>query len=174
MRGENLNFKGFRRGPQRGAVLIVSLIVLLAFTLFVVTMVNNSGSSFALVGNQQLKKRLDNAAKEAIERTVDTQTDFTNALAGTTTTVTATINEESVKLISPDPAPINGYTIKMTLPYCYGAKTPPGYSSLSPVSPEDTHWKVQATAIDPLTGATSTVTQGVKIRLGAGNCGTIF
>lgn len=170
----NHNFSVKKPSQERGAILIMSLVILVAFTIFMVTMVNNSGSSFVVVGNQQMKKKLDNAAREAIERSLNTQVDFTSALAGSTTSVAGTINGESVSFVSPDPTSINGYTIKMTLPYCYGAKNPPGYSSLSAVAPEDTHWKVSVIASDPVTGATSVITEGVKIRMGAGNCGTTF
>lgn len=147
------------RAGQKGAILIISLIVLMAFTVFVVSMINTSGNSFAVIGNQQVKKKLDNAAKEAIEMTLNSQTQFTNSLLGSATVQNLTIN---------------GYTVRVTVPYCYGAKNPPGYSALSAVAPEDTHWKIDAVATDPLTGASSTVSEGVKIRLGAGNCGTAF
>lgn len=154
-------FKAPPRRPakERGAVLIISLVVLMAFTIFVVTMINSSSSSFVVIGNQQTKKRLDAAAKEAIERSLNDQTRFTGALAGSATVQNWTIN---------------GYNVQVSIPYCYGAKNPPGYSSLSSVAPEDTHWRIVATARDPATGATSELTQGVKIRFGSGNCGEAF
>ncbi|NIN36202.1 MAG: pilus assembly protein, partial [Gammaproteobacteria bacterium] len=46
-----------------------------------------------------------------------------------------------------------------------------GYSAVvTNIIPEDNVWEVTATVDDDLTGATSSIHQGVEIRMLAGNC----
>ena len=53
---------------------------------------------------------------------------------------------------------------------CLSATPAPGFSAVMKLSPEDTYWSVASVATDSLTGATATVSQGVRVRMLAGSC----
>jgi len=60
---------------------------------------------------------------------------------------------------------VNGITVAVAAPSCQGVSTSRGYTAVGEVTIYDTNWQVTATATDPLTGAQSVLTQGVRIRL---------
>ena len=146
---------------QAGATLLVVLVMLVMITLFVLSMIRLSNTNLRVVGNMQAQRALASSAIQSIETNLSSITFFSDAINSTgiwptgTTTITSTIN---------------GYTITTTRPTCIYSLPATGYSAISQISPEDTDWEFQASSTDPLTGATTTVVQGVKIRLPAGNC----
>src|SRR5690606_2487321 len=53
---------------------------------------------------------------------------------------------------------------------CYFKRVAPGYSLTWGLAPEDTNWEVVASYDDNVTGANTTIHQGVQIRMTSGNC----
>lgn len=155
---------------QRGVIMIVSLVMLVAVTLLVLGMVNISSNQFMTIGNYQTQKEAESAARQGLEQFLNSQTGFTNVIDNGTTAVSYFSAPSAGTYTSV--SAINGYTVKVSVPYCYGAKTAPGYSAISNVAPEDTHWAVTSVATSATTGARVTVQEGVKLRLASGNCGT--
>lgn len=164
---------------QEGAVLIISLIMLVALTIGVMAMVNLSSSQFQVINNMGQQKALEAAAREGIEIAMNQQELFSKkVMAGTSEPPPAWADAGVGNLdyvtggeILVDPALTRGYEVTVNIPFCYGSRTAPGYSALSAVAPEDTHWEVTARAVNRSNGAMAEVVEGVKIRLGAGNCG---
>jgi len=153
-----------RRLPSsgRGAVLIMTLFMLLLLAIFAGATIRLSSSSLIIAGNMQTQRMLESAAQQAIESSLNSssfyndQINQTGPWAGGATTTNLSIN---------------GFTVTLNKPKCLSAQTASGFSGLSTlVSFEDTWWEVQATATDSLTGATVDVAQGVKITLPIGNC----
>jgi len=146
---------------QRGATLLVVLVMLVMITLFVVSMVRLSSTNLKVVGNMQSQRQLEASAQQMIEEKVSTATFFNDAATSTgtwpagTNTVTASVNS---------------YTVTVNRPTCVYSQVAEGYSATSQISPEDNNWEVQASATDPLTGASVQLTQGLKMRMTAGNC----
>ena len=146
---------------QAGATLLVVLVMLVMITLFVLSMVRLSSTNLRVVGNMQAQRALASSAQQAIETNLSSITFFSDAINATgmwptgTTTITSTIN---------------GYTITTTRPTCIFSLPATGYSAISAISPEDTDWEIYVSSTDSLTGATTSMVQGVKIRLPAGNC----
>lgn len=159
---------------QEGAILILSLVVLVAMTIAVMAMVNLSSSQFMVINGMAEQKELESVAREGIEIVMNNQSVFANKVtgaAGTLAGVSYSPTQQTVVL------PTNmtpGYQVTLQIPFCYGAKTAVGYSALSAVAPEDTHWEIISTAKSLNTGGQMTVVEGVKIRLGAGNCGQVL
>ena len=139
-----------RRHHQRGAVLITSLIMLVVLTLFVVSSINLSSADLRIVGNRQSKMAMSHSAQQAIEQVI-------NGIAGFDAPAPQTIT-------------VNGVPVSVTAPACLGASPAAGYTAVSNITVYDTHWSLTATATDPVTGATATVTQGVRIRLPTNYC----
>ena len=155
---------------EQGVIMIVSLVMLVAVTLLVLGMVNISSNQFLTIGNYQIQKEAESAARQGLEQFLNSQTGFTNVIDNQSTGVAyfGSPNAGTYTSVSM----INGYNVKVSVPYCYGAKTAPGYSAISNLAPEDTHWTITSVATNATTGARVTVQEGVKLRLASGNCGT--
>lgn len=135
---------------QRGSVLVVCLVMLVLVTLFALSSVASSVVNLRIVGNSQSLKALEYSAVQAIEQVVSTLATFQSP------------SDQTVM--------VNGQPVAITAAACLTAVPASGYSALYALSPEDTHWELQASATDPVTGANVAMTQGVKVRLNAGWC----
>jgi len=144
---------------QRGATLLVSLIMLIVLTLFAITGFNLSSVNLKITGNYMMEKRMEAVAQQAIEQLISTKTAFNMAPAASTICVNGGLGC------------VGGYNVAMAVPKCAYATTAKGYSKkIDELALEDTTWEVRADVADALTGAKATVVQGVSIRLLAENC----
>ena len=135
---------------QRGAVLLVSLVILMIITLFVMSSANLSTSDVRITGNFQSKMMTDQNVQQAIEDVLSSVNNFTTPVAQTIT--------------------VNGVAVTVSSATCLGTSPAPGYTAVNNITLYDTNWSVTATATDPITGATATITQGVRIRLPTNFC----
>lgn len=135
---------------QRGAVLLVSLVILMIITLFVVSSANMSSSDLRIVGNFQRKMVISQSVQQAIEEVLSNVSNFNSPVARTIT--------------------VNGIPVAVSAPACLGTTTAAGYTAVHDITLYDTNWSVTATATDLLTGATATIDQGVRIRLPTNFC----
>jgi Tfp pilus assembly protein PilX len=137
---------------QRGATLLISLIMLVVLTLFAVAGFNLSSVNLKIAGNFQAQRGMEAAAQQAIEQVLSTGTAFSLTPAAQTVTV-------------------SGFNVAVNAPACNYYRTASGYGKdIEALAPEDTDWEVRAAVTDALTGAQANVTQGVAIRLPKGNC----
>ena len=140
---------GVRR--QRGATLIIALIMLAILTLFAVSALNLSTTNLKVIGNFQQQKALEAVAQQAIEQFISNPANFNRTPTASTVTV-------------------GGYTVALSAPECRYSNTAQGYSiKVGELTPLDTDWEIRARASDPL-GAEVAIVQGVSIRMLAGNC----
>jgi len=139
------------RGAQRGATLLVSLIMLIVITMFAVTGLNLSNVTLRIAGNAQEQRIVQASIQEAIEQVLSNSTLFVTGGAAQTAT-------------------INGHDVTVTAPACDFSVTLPGYSETAETAPEATFWTFQVSASDPLFGTSMTIHQGVRVPMLAGNC----
>ena len=139
------------RHRQKGATLLVSLIMLVVITMFVVTGINLTSVNLRIIGNAQIQRKLEAAVQEAIEQEISNPAAF----SATAVVMTATID---------------GFNVTVSAPGCKFSTVAAGYSRTQDIAPEFTYWDFQATATDALSGANATIHQGAKIPLPAGNC----
>lgn len=145
---------------QRGATLLVSLIMLVVLTLFAVSGFNLSSVNLKIAGNFQEQKRIEAAAQQAIETVISTPTAF--SLAPTA---------QNVCVNGAGAGCAGGVNVAVSAPQCNYAVTTKGYTKqLGSLTPEDTHWEVRAVATDATSGANAAIVHGLRIRLLAGNC----
>jgi Tfp pilus assembly protein PilX len=108
---------------QRGATLIVTLVMLIMLTLFAISAMNTSTTNLQVVGNMQMRHEGLRATQEAIEATVSTM-QFTatplDAIAtpcGAQNTLCTDLNGDGVPelttRLTPAPACMQGRTIKI-------------------------------------------------------------
>lgn len=147
------------RHRERGATLLVSLIMLVVLTLFAVSGFNLSSVNLKITGNFQEQKRMQADAQQAIEQVISSSTAFNL----TPTAQTVCVNGTGT--------PCSGTEVAVSAPVCNYSVTAKGYTKqIGQLTPEDTDWEVRAVASDAVTGANAAVVQGVRIRLLAGNC----
>jgi Tfp pilus assembly protein PilX len=148
-----------RRHRQHGAALLVSLIMLVILTLFVVSSINMSSVNLKIVGNEQAQKAMEAAAQQAIERTI-TQTDFASPPDPTVATS-----------VSINPSTVNAASVSVQVAECDGSTAVSGFTMVAGAlpggGPQMTHWDIKATVQDANTGANVEVHQGVKVQLPA-------
>jgi Tfp pilus assembly protein PilX len=163
---------------QRGATLLIGLIMLVLLTLRVVTAFNLSRSNLKAVGNMQTHNEAVATARSAVEEVLS-KTDFSvnpTAAFGTGNTKTYDLNGDgtadvSVSLV-PQPC-IKSYQI---LPVDPNDTTALGCASSVQqnfgiagsatwgAQCADIVWEVTAVATDNVTGANATVGQGILVR----------
>jgi len=144
---------------QRGATLLVSLIMLVVLTLFAVTGFNLSSVNLRIAGNFQAQKTMEAAAQQAIEEILSTPAAF----GGGSRNIT----------VGPYSVTVTGPAGGTTGPRCNYYVTAKGYTKkIGELTPEDTDWEFRASVTDNTSGARATIVQGVRIRLLSGNCPT--
>lgn len=138
---------------QRGATLLISLIMLVVLTLFAVAGFNLSSVNLKIAGNYQAQKSMEAVAQQAIEQIISSAAAFDNPGA-----VAATLT-------------VSGYTVNVGTPVCNYAVEATGYTKkIGELIPEDTDWQIRADVTDPLSKAKAVIVQGIRIRMLAGKC----
>lgn len=138
---------------QQGSVLFVSLILLVAMTMIAVASARVSSTQLQLVGNAQSKQRVESVAQLGVEEVVGRIDAFTNPT--------------QVVTVGNLPAGIN---VAISDRRCLSTSPASGFSAVMQMSPVDTIWAVDVQATDTFTGATATVSQGIRVRMLAGSC----
>ncbi len=138
---------------QRGATLLVSLIMLVVLTLFAVTGFNLSSVNLKIAGNFQQQRYVESVVQQEIDRLISTSTIFNAPVA-------------------PPDVTIDGVLVHFTAPpACNYYATATGYTKIvGSLVPEDTDWDFRVEGSDTLGGAKAAISQGVRVRLLAGYC----
>ena len=148
-----------RAAAQRGATLIIGLILLVLITLIVVNAFTLSSTNLKSVGNMQVREEALAAANQAVEQVISSN--FTGSSAAQT--VTVDINKDDTV----------DYTVAVASPTCIRA-TQAAFAAPSDVelgagmsagSTWNTDWDLDATVTDGATGAKVRVRQGVRVLL---------
>ncbi|MBI5277309.1 MAG: type II secretion system protein [Burkholderiales bacterium] len=143
---------------QRGATMIIALIMIATITLLVVASFTLSSTNLRSVGNLQVREESLAAANRAIELVLSSA--FTDA--PTAQEITVDINNDGT----------TDYTVALAQPTCVkvaiassGAKTQVGLNMGSSDKTWYTDWDLDATVTDAATGARVRVHQGVRVLL---------
>src|SRR5438105_9426039 len=137
---------------QSGATLLVVLVMLVVLTLFAITVINLSNMNAKAVGNMQHRKNAEAVAQSAIEQVIITSANFYSPAA-------------AVAITAP-----TGMAIAVGNRVCTASAAAKGNTLTQALVPEDNHWDFQVSVSDAVTGATTVMHQGVKIRMLANNC----
>lgn len=137
---------------QRGMTLVIALAMLVVITILGISAIRMSSSSLQVVGNMQWRKAAENLAMTAIEQTMNSSAPFYAPTAAVAFTAPA------------------GYTVTIGNRTCLRSTPAKGYSALSAVAPEENYWEFSVAVNDTITGANTSMTQGVKVRQLSGSC----
>ena len=143
---------------QTGSTLIVSMIMLVLLTLFVLSAINSSTVNLRISSNTQTQDEARAAAQRALEAYVSVYANFYPTPTAQNTTVS--VNNDTT----------GNYAVSITAPICKRAAKQAPARTPSCASGEvagvyciDTLWEVSATASATATGVSRTITQGVSI-----------
>ncbi len=147
---------------QRGATLLVTLIMLVVLTLFAVTAFNLSSVNLKIVGNFQQQKEADAIVQQALAQVMSTVAAFEAP-------------DVVISLCIPGgtapPCAASQHNVTVDRPRCNYTTAARGYTKvLGQLTPEDTNWDVRASYTDTVTNAKAAIVQGVSVRMLAGNC----
>jgi Tfp pilus assembly protein PilX len=138
---------------QRGTVLFITLILLVAGMLLGVTMSMLSRSNLQIVRNDQSEQQRASVAQGAVEQVLNDVTSFTSPTAPITVANT------------------NGMQVTVSDRVCVRQSTAGGYSAVTGgLPPIDTVWSFSVTVTDPMTGGSTVMTQGTRLRMLVGSC----
>lgn len=147
------------RSRQDGSTMIISLIMLVLLTLFVLSAINSSTVNLRVSSNVQAQDEARAAGQRALEQFVSSYANFYPTPASLPATG-YDINNDGVA----------DYSVSVSTAVCKSARRqiPPRSTACangvkSGVYCWDTLWEVTATASDTKSGATQSVTQGVAI-----------
>jgi Tfp pilus assembly protein PilX len=139
---------------QRGAVLFITLILLVAVSLLGVMMSGQSRGNLQIVRNNQSEQQRTALAQRTVEQVLGDASYFT--LPTTAITVANT----------------GGMQVLVSQRVCLRAAAATGYSAVSGnMAPDDTVWNFTVTVTDPVTGGSTLMTQGARMRMLNGACG---
>jgi len=172
---------------QRGATLLISLIMLVVLTLFAISAINLSSTNLNIVGNMQARMEVQSAGKQAIEQVMSSAANFLTPAAQSiavdinndgTTDYTANVDKPSCfsskGLTNAELIPAPPATISAKDQNCISSVQDPGtgvYIANAPSAPSwcyDQKWEIAASVSDNRTGAQLRQHQGVSLRVPAG------
>ncbi|MDX1610253.1 MAG: PilX N-terminal domain-containing pilus assembly protein [Halofilum sp. (in: g-proteobacteria)] len=142
------------RFRQRGAVLAVSLLMLVVVTLLAVASIQMGTVNLRIAENMRSSQEALSIAQEGTNVVLSDITKFTSPAAET-----IVVNDAQGK----------GHNVAISQPTCVHSQIATGYSAKWKLAPEDNTWQftAQVTAND---GATASINNGVKIRMTADSC----
>lgn len=153
----SLRAPGSRR--QKGATLIIGLIMIVLITLIVVNAYTLSSSNLKSVGNMQMREEGIAAANQAIEQVISSP--FTSAPTA------QSINVDIDKNGTTD------YVVEVDAPECIRSATAAGAVRSQIGLPTgmtlgnfyNTDWDIKATVTDAASGASVVIRQGTRVRI---------
>ena len=144
---------------QRGAALVVSLVMLALITILVITALNLGAANFRAVSNAQFRDEAIAAANLAIQSRISST--FLDPPATTTDTVDIDDDGTTDYVVQVTPTCISASVAETADPSSAGL--PP---SMSLASTWNTVWDIAAAVTDDTTGASVVVHAGTRVLLG--------
>ena len=178
---------------QRGATLLVALIMLVLLTMFAISSLNTSNTNLRVVGNMQAKSEASNVAQEAIETTLSTTQFITNPAnailspCGAANTLCTDINSDGTNdytsVLSPAPKcvtvkPIKNSQLVLTNVEDLGCSAGQAqqFGVAGAVSGDslcsNTVWEINVTTTGASSGAAVSLTQGIGVRISTDDAGS--
>ncbi|HYF58722.1 MAG TPA: hypothetical protein VEA81_07180 [Burkholderiaceae bacterium] len=171
------------RGRQRGATLLVTLVMLLLVGLVAVSALGGSTRNLRVAGNMQVRGEAAAVAQELVERTISSGAFTRDPIAVAAEPAAIDVDGDGrpdyLARLDPAPACLRVRPVRMTeldpeVPgdvACMGSSTPmPGRDLGGPAGGGDslcreTLWNVGASVSDDVTGAMVRVHQGIAVRI---------
>ncbi|MBM3343263.1 MAG: hypothetical protein FJY56_14295 [Betaproteobacteria bacterium] len=160
-----------RLQTQRGATLVIAMVMLVLLTLFALTAMNASNTNLRIASNAQTRAQLTAAIQQEIDKAIS---------------VAFTLNPTAIagnKAVDVNGDGTVDYNVVVATPTCLSS-IPIRNMDLNRKNTEDmkcfytginslcsnTRWEISASGTDPISGATVAIRQGIGIRSVLGSC----
>lgn len=140
---------------EHGIALITVLVTLVVMTLIVVSVTSTANFGFRIAASAQYRQEAQAAAQRVIDMRIADRSYFSTTASST----------ESIDI---DGDGDTDYSVAVSAPRCLAMGTDPSYGINATNPPDIGLWEIVATASSAASGATATVTQGVKMLVPAG------
>lgn len=155
---------------QGGMTLIISMVMLVILTLFVVSAIRIANINLRITANYQWQKEMEALTDSAIEQAVSTSSTFDNAAVQAGTAIDSEICSDG-SVVASCSAVGKTKVGTVSTPRCLSTKVASGYSKkLDALAPDDNDWLIKATTTDNLSGAKVTLYRGITVRMLANSC----
>lgn len=159
---------------QRGMTLVISMVMLVILTLFVVSAIRIANINLRITANYQWQKEMEALADSSIEQLVSSMATFDNAaIQGGTSSAQEVCASGVVAAVGVTCTTLTGSAAigTVSVPRCYRTSVAPGYTlKIGELAPDDNEWLIKAAVTDPVTSAKVTVYRGITVRMLANNC----
>ena len=156
---------------ERGATLLIALIMLVMLTLFAISAIRTGNVGFKIVANQQTQKLMEAAAQEAIEQVLSNLGNFDpTTVVASTVTVAQTVCVNGSPPVVTSGSCTSGTSVAISPARCISSKRSAYDSLTQPMATYDNAWEITATVTDSATGAKAVYHQGVKMRMLSNSC----
>lgn len=156
---------------ERGAVLLITLVMLVILTLFVLSGIRLSNVNLRIIGNYQWQKQMEMMTDSAIEQLVSSSSTFDNTAVQAGTATDQDMCNDGTVVAAGGCTLTNPKIGTVSVPRCTGTSPAVGYTlKLGELTPEDNMWVINAVATDPASGAKVTVYRGVTVRMLSQHC----
>lgn len=165
---------------QRGATLLVAMVMLVVLTLLVVLSIRSGNTQLRIVGNSQVQLEASAATQQVIEQMIEKIKINEDITLIPTPPVTVSVNNASYSVVvAPlttciNEVPILNADLSTSNPNdvaCFEntnqdqAITADGKLTTSPSACKNQQWDIEASIDDPVTGAKTSQVQGITIRV---------
>lgn len=156
---------------QHGVTLLVTMIMLVVLTLFVVSAIRLANTNLRITGNYQWQKETEMMADSALEQLISNVANFTDSTVQAGTAADKDICTDGTVVASGGCSTLNPSVGTVSKPLCTASRPATNYTKkLGELAPDDNDWIVKAQITDPFSGARVTIYRGVTVRMLAGNC----
>lgn len=173
MKAMNMRYRTAGKRSQQGLTLFVALVMLVMVTLLAASAFRSSNTNLKVVSSMQGRQEAVASAQAAIERVISSEFFTEEPAAVGATPISIDINRDGVDdfTVAMTPAPKCIRTAPVTVGpgspaadmVCVGSARA-GSGTISSYC-SDTVWEVAANTTDKVTAATTTVRQGVAVRV---------
>ncbi|MCK9284993.1 MAG: hypothetical protein M0P39_11995 [Rhodocyclaceae bacterium] len=159
------------RPRESGVTLIITLVMLVMLTLFVLAGIRLANVNLRITGNFQWQKQMEMLTDSAIEQLVSSSATFDDAAVQAGTAAAKDICSDGSVVTAGTCSITNPKIGSVTAPQCTKSQPATGYTKkLGELAPDDNNWVIKADATDSVSGAKVTLYRGVTVRMLAEHC----
>lgn len=159
------------RSRESGVTLIVTMVMLVLLTLFVLAGIRLANVNLRITGNFQWQKQTEMMTDAALEQLISTSATFDDSNVQAGTAQPRDICTDGTVVTAGGCALTNPVIGHVSVPRCTSNRPASGYTKkIGELSPDDNDWVINASVTDPVSGAKTTVYRGVTVRMLAQHC----
>jgi Tfp pilus assembly protein PilX len=156
---------------QSGVTLVVTMVMLVLLTLFVLAGIRLANVNLRITGNFQWQKQTELMTDSVLEQLISSSVTFDDPNVQAGTAAEKDICTDGTVATAGNCALTNPAIGKVRVPRCTHNGPAKNYTIKDgELTPDDNNWVVSAYVTDPVSGAKTTIYRGVTVRMLAQHC----